>query len=185
MQKYARQYRSLGDGAIATAMRRTVNDAAHRKGKPLMVDAAMTRGQWDRKTDVRKRVKAYNAHSGGMVSKVVATQRHYSLVDKFKARGATRAGRAFTGAAPWGKSRTYKSGFYISSKFGNYLIPVTRVGKGRNAYKVLYGPSVPREVELELKESGRIMAEIRDYAKVRAAHHFSYAAQVAKSRAGL
>jgi len=185
MDKYARKYRALGDGMIRTAIRRTVNDAARRSAKPLMQNTAKFRGGWDKIGETRKRVKAFNSAAGDLTSRAVAAQKHYSLVNKFSPSSNRVPGGAFRSAVPWGQARTYRHGFYITSRFNGELVPVTRIGKGRNHYKAIYGPSVPREIERDLKESKRILHGIERYVIHRAAHHFAFAEQQARARAGL
>lgn len=76
---------------------------------------------------------------------ITAADRH-STVARFSPSPSFKAGGKLRRAKPWGQGRTFKGkAFWISGRNGARL-PVVRTGPRKGDLRVLYGPSVGREM---------------------------------------
>ncbi|MZR12677.1 hypothetical protein GQE99_06540 [Maritimibacter sp. DP07] len=164
-------------------VRMGINDTL-RRNENKVVDRIQERGQWSDPGHVKKRVSSILAGTK-LVGKIRAEQNHYSLATRFSGVSDGHAGGKFRSAKPWGQTRNYK-GFLVRGKYNDALLPAVRTGRGRNAFKVIYGASVARELEREMEEqNGHLKTTLQRQIEANMVKHVGLEQQRIKSLHGL
>lgn len=166
----ARYFRDMAANQRETVISRSVNKVAG-TARTVAIKEVTKAGGFKTQAYVRQRTTLRRGSAASPTASITMRSKWSTLMahrptPKFKSGGALRRAR------PWGEARRYYKAFYIQGQNGNQL-PVTRTGKGRRAYKVIYGANPARELErddarvpVERHIAEKLPAEVVRYARV-------------------